>query len=141
MTGNVRWNIYGGAAAFVLTFLVSVSRNVLTTTLLHSLYSFLLVFAFIFLFRVVLHLILNSGVTAAGLQAAGDGNASSDTGQNVDLATPDDDSLHDLLRSNLSGEGAHGETDFAPLRPPKLISQTELDPAELANALRRMSEE
>jgi hypothetical protein len=33
-------------------------------------------------------------------------------------------------------------TGFALLKPPKLVSQTaELDPEDLANALRRMSEE
>ncbi|KIL39225.1 hypothetical protein SD70_21365 [Gordoniibacillus kamchatkensis] len=141
MTGTVRWNLIGGAAAFVLTFATSIARNVFTTTLLHSVYSFLLVFAVIFLFRFLLHLILNSAAAAADLPPA-IGEAESEAGQNVDLATPHDDSLHDLLRSNLNAAGERDDgTGFAPLSPPKLASHAALDPEELANALRRMSQE
>jgi hypothetical protein len=142
MTGNVRWNLYGGAAAFVLTFLASITRNVLVTTLLRSFYSFLLVFAILFLFRFILHLILNGNSAAADMAAGGEEPDVSDTGRNVDLATPNDDSLHDLLRANLNAEEAPDDgAVFTQLKPPKLISQSELKPEELANALRRMSEE
>lgn len=138
MTGSIRWNVYGGAAAFLITFLASVSRNVFATTLLRSVYSFLLIFALIFLFRFVLHLILNG--LGPALPPAEEDPASSYTGTNVDLHTPEDDDLHNMLKANGNGTDTDG-LDFAPLRPPKLMTKPDLDPEELANALRRMSEE
>jgi hypothetical protein len=142
MTGTIRWNVYGAAAAFVLTFLISVSHNIFATTMLRSLYSFLIVFALLFLFRFVLSLIVNG----SSLEGEDVGEQSDDAalaaGRNVDLATPDDDSLNDMLRANLTAVPDDDGTGFAPLKPPKLVSQSaELDPEELANALRRMSEE
>jgi hypothetical protein len=142
MTGNIRWNLFGGAVAFVLTFLVSITRNVLLTTLLRSFYSFVIVFAFLFLFRFILHLIINGPSAAAELAAGAEEPDVSDTGRNVDLATPNDDSLHDLLRANLNAGGSSDDgAVFTQLKPPKLISQSERDPEQLAKALRRMSEE
>jgi hypothetical protein len=141
MTGTVRWNVYGGAAAFVLTLLFSVAHNTFATTLLHSLYSFLVVFALLFLFRFLLSLILSGSSWDSGEAEEQKDDAAPTAGTNVDLATPDDDSLNDMLRANLTAAQDDDGTGFAPLKPPKLISQTELDPEELANALRRMSEE
>lgn len=139
MTGSIRWNVYGGGIAFLFTFLASVSRNVFATTLLRCLYSFLLVFALIFLFRFVLHLILNG--LGPALPPMEEDPASPHTGMNVDLLTPDDDDLHQRLKANTNESTDDDEPVFAPLRPPKLASKPVLDPEELANALRRMSEE
>ncbi|MFC0214362.1 hypothetical protein ACFFK0_18175 [Paenibacillus chartarius] len=145
MTGTIRWNLYGGAVAFVLTFIASITRNIFVTTLLNSFYSFVLVFAIIFLFRFVLHLILNGPGTSVYAESPEAAEAAEDagTGSNINLATPDDHSLNDLLKPKAShSDGFGDDAGFAPLKPPKLVSQApELNPEELANALRRMSEE
>jgi hypothetical protein len=99
----------------------------------------LIVFALIFLFRFVLHLILNG--LGPALSHVEEDLAMPSAGGTIDLLTPDDDELHKSLKAHSNGPAGGGEQEFAPLRPPKLVSKPEMNPEELANALRHMSEE
>lgn len=137
MIGTLRFNFYVAAAAFLITFLFSVTHNIIVTTLLRSLYSFVLVFALTFVVRYVLG-------TIVGLKhmttAAEDGEAADEAhkGNRFDAVTPNDESdLHQMLKPGGGGEAA----EFAPLKPPKLSSKATQNPDELAQALRRMTEE
>ncbi|PZE22429.1 hypothetical protein [Paenibacillus xerothermodurans] len=141
MMGTIRWNLIIGSISFLLTFLISLGNNIWLTTLLRSLYSFLLMFVLVFLFRWVLG-------TIAGLHKLGSVDvpaAETDDdhiGNALDMSTPDEqEALHAMLKqTNTPNEGA-ANAGFKPLTPPKLSSSTTVDTAEMAQAVRRMTEE
>ncbi|TVY10634.1 hypothetical protein [Paenibacillus cremeus] len=139
MIGTIRWNLIVGAFAFLLTFLLSISNNIWQTTLLRSLYSFIALFILVFFCRWLLG-------TFAGLnQMQGSSMDTEDEigkGTAVDASTPDqDDELHQMLRASLDPNSSPQPFEFSPLNPPKLSTKKHSDPEELAQALRRMSEE
>jgi len=85
-----------------------------------------------FLFRWLIGFVLLSGSTDKSF-----------VGSQVNYITPDESNeIQQLIR----GEKGNASTDsslsesFEPLNPPKLISKNNLDPAEMAQALRQMSE-
>lgn len=138
MIGTVRWNLVIGALGFGFTFLLSVGDNFFTTTLLHSFYGFIIMFGVGFAVRWVLG-------TLAGLkefQAMADNSIIPDEGKgtNVDSVTPGDhDELGQLLKDNRNGTDSSIE-EFTLLKPKKLAS-IPAEPEELAQALRRLTEE
>ncbi|MFB6363989.1 hypothetical protein ACFCP7_07985 [Paenibacillus elgii] len=138
MIGSIRWNFIVGAAAFVITFALSITDNIWLTTLIRSFYSFVLMFVIVFLFRWLLG-------TVAGLAGAPIPEHSEEEdelkGKAVDVVTPDQDAeLHQMLKPS-PGPMDAVETDFSPLNPPKLSTKIQGSPDELAQAVRRMSEE
>lgn len=138
MIGSIRWNFIVGAAAFVITFALSITDNIWLTTLIRSFYSFVLMFVIVFLFRWLLG-------TVAGLAGAPIPEHSEEEdelkGTAVDVVTPDQDAeLHQMLKPSPGPQDA-AETDFSPLNPPKLSTKIQGSPDELAQAVRRMSEE
>lgn len=141
MIGSIRWNFYLGAAAGVVTFLSSFSNNILTTSLMRSLYSFLLLFVVMFAFRWFIGMMIewNKG----NLSVPVEDNAGK--GQSIDLITPDDESSpNSSMPENGSDEDSLNEIeepgDFSPLDPPKLITKKEASAEEMAKALRHLSE-
>ncbi|NOU93408.1 hypothetical protein GC093_09280 [Paenibacillus sp. LMG 31456] len=138
MLGTIRWNFIVGGISFVLTFLISIFNNIWLTTLLRSFYSFIILFAVVFLFRWVLGTIAGFNQLAV-TEALHQEPADDHKGTTLDMSTPDEDAaLHDMLKgSNSSGGG----TGFAPLNPPKLSSKQNMDAGELAQAVRHMTEE
>jgi hypothetical protein len=138
MIGTVRWNLVLGVIGFGLTFLLSVGANFFTATLLHSFYGFIIMFGVGFAVRWVLG-------TLAGLkefQVIADNSKTPDEGigANVDSVTPGDhDELGQLLKDNRNGTDSSIE-EFTLLKPKKLAS-IPAEPEELAQALRRLSEE
>ncbi|MEW9697697.1 hypothetical protein [Paenibacillus sp. SI8] len=143
MIGTIRINVIVAALAGILTFALSIGNNLLLTTCLRSFYSFLILFVLTFGFRWVMGLL-----TGAELLAK---NQSTDTavneavGQTLDLTTPDDEDAvtREMLKSNqrLNPSIDATEHQFSPLNPPKLVTKNNLDPEQLAGALRRMSED
>ncbi|MNY50447.1 hypothetical protein D3C86_1859510 [compost metagenome] len=66
-------------------------------------------------------------------------------GQNLDLSTPDEDEetreMMKAIHANTTKDAHSNEMQFSPLNPPKLVTKNNLDPEQLAGALRRMSED
>jgi hypothetical protein len=146
MLGTIRWNLTIGAAAFLLTFVSSFSKNVFLTTLVRSFYSFAIVFLVVFAFRFIVKMILDLGVPKPDAVSEGEAYPESGIGTQFDASTPDEqEALNDMLKANLDPSAAQsddlGAFSFSPLKPPKLITNRNLKPEELANGLRRMSEE
>ncbi|MCP3772823.1 hypothetical protein NLX71_05740 [Paenibacillus sp. MZ04-78.2] len=138
MIGSIRWNFIVGAAAFVITFALSITDNIWLTTLIRSFYSFVLMFVIVFLFRWLLG-------TVAGFAGASIPEHSEEEdelkGTAINVVTPDQDAeLHQMLKPSPGPKDA-ADTDFSPLNPPKLSTKIQGSPDELAQAVRRMSEE
>ncbi|MEB3101139.1 hypothetical protein [Ferviditalea candida] len=121
-----------------ITFIFSIMHNVFVTALLRSVYSFLILFLLMFLLRWMLG-------TLADLQHGPAGNdphkhpEGVTTGKNVDIATPEDENLNELLRQQLSS--GNDAQVFQPLNPKRFISKENPDPAHLAEVIRNLSED
>ncbi len=125
MHGTIKWNFMFGGAGAAIILLVSIPHNVWMTALTRSVYAFVIFFLLAFVIRWWLRSIAptaDSETEESKVEEAGLGNQ-------IDLQTPDDAEL------------TEAEDPFQPMQPPKLASQSEQTPAEMANALRRMSEE
>lgn len=150
MIGTWRWNAILGLLSGLVTFVFSVSGNILLTTLLRSLYSFLIMFVLAFAFRWILGTVVGLKQYAAeraAHSAADDGNThtaeppDAGRGKNVDLRTPDEaNSLHGLLRGQMNGQPGDEEV-FSPIKPPRLVSKEKVSTEDLVKAVRRMSED
>lgn len=142
MIGTWRWNAWVGALTLLITLFVSKGNNEWLTSLVRSLYGFIIVFAAMYPVRYVLG-------TFAGLkqfihpetavQTQADGGQEEPVGTSVDLTTPDEDDF-------MSGIGKQApdqpQSDaFTPLQPRKLVTKEKLDPELLAQSLRQMSEQ
>lgn len=136
MIGTFRWNLLAGTVGFIGTLLASFHSNVWSTVLIHSIYSFLILFLFTFVVRWVLNvLILSSGTGSRPILESHESDGIR-KGQSIDLSTPDDVGLP------LNGDSGQGDQmEFTPLNPPKLTTKLDNNPQELANALRRMTDE
>lgn len=138
MIGNIRWNLAVGLLGFGLTFLLSVGNNAMLTTLEHSFYSFVLLFAAVFAFRWILGTFGDfAGTELFVPQANADGMES---GSRLDLRTPDDDEhMKEMLRNGI--QPGRDDSSFAPLNPPKLVTKADVPEGDMVKALRQMSEE
>ncbi|MFK7695812.1 hypothetical protein [Paenibacillus sp. HJGM_3] len=138
MIGTFRWNLVLGAVGFGFTFLLSVGDNFFITTLWQSVYGFLIMFGVGFAIRFGLG-------TLAGLKefqetAAQAASPEDGKGQSVDAVTPvDQDELDRLLREERSDTDPAKE-EFQLLKP-KRLTTLPAEPDELAQALRRLTEE
>jgi energy-coupling factor transporter transmembrane protein EcfT len=145
MIGTIRINWIVSLVAGIFTFLLSVGNNLLLTTCLRSLYSFVILFILTFVFRFLLAVF--GGTDFFTPLGSGQSESESDEGHlgsQLDLATPDvDEATRQMLRKNMDNPGQTFDDDlpFSPLTPPKLITKNNLDPEQLAGALRRMSED
>lgn len=137
MIGTWKWNVWSAAVIALITFMLSISANLLVTAIWRSIYAFIIVFAIIFVFRWLFG-------TAAGLKHFDTGDLSSEisnsAGSTVDLTTPPDEELNDLLKEQIAQQSGVATSQFEPLDPPKFASKDKLDPALLADSLRQMSE-
>ncbi|RTE01801.1 hypothetical protein [Paenibacillus whitsoniae] len=143
MIGTMRINVIVASLAGLFTFALSIGNNLLLSTLLKSVYAFLILFVLTFGFRWVLGLVAGAG-EASAKTSADPMQENGQLGQNLDMVTPNEDGeTLELMKSNLSNQNADSLSDmqFSPLNPPKLVTKKELDPEQLAGALRRMSED
>ncbi|MGG1520137.1 hypothetical protein ABE504_32505 [Paenibacillus oryzisoli] len=143
MIGTMRINVIVASLAGLFTFALSIGNNLLLSTLLKSAYAFLILFVLTFGFRWVLGLVAGAG-EASAKTSADPMQENAQLGQNLDMVTPNEDGeTLELMKPNLSNQNAASLSDmqFSPLNPPKLVTKKELDPEQLAGALRRMSED
>ncbi|TDF98204.1 hypothetical protein [Paenibacillus piri] len=141
MIGSIRWNFLVGGLSFALTFCVSIVNNIWLTTLLRSVYSFIILFLVVFACRWALGTLAGFN-KPAGAETLHDESAEEHKGNTLDLSTPDEEAdLHQMLRNSQDGKESAGGTGFAPLNPPKLSSKSNLDAGELAQAVRHMTEQ
>ncbi|NOV03144.1 hypothetical protein [Paenibacillus planticolens] len=143
MIGTIRINVIVAGLACIFTFGLSIGNNLFLTSCLKGVYSFLILFVLTFGFRWVLGLMIGAEHAAGGAQL-GDSDSNSSVGQTLDMTTPDEDAeTRELLKANLGNTGTapSAEMQFSPLNPPKLVTKNNLDPEQLAGALRRMSED
>ncbi|WP_058303954.1 hypothetical protein [Gorillibacterium timonense] len=137
MKESIRLPLGVALAGFVFTFFLSLSRNILSTSLIRGLLSAALLFLLGLAVKWILGVL--SAPPAPNLSDAlrdmpDDQN---DVGRSLDLTTPaEDDELNRLI---MHQEPA--EPSFEPLKPPKLTTKTEQSAQHLADALRTMSEE
>lgn len=148
MIGSLRWNMGIGVIGFVGTFLISAPKNVMKTVLIQSSYSFISLFLLAFVLRWLLGLLIqSSGVSLDPAEKDMD-DMLMVKGQTIDLSTPDDSysksnsstgsSKRYLTDKELSPED---QTEFAPLKPPKLTTKQDIRSEELAKALRHLKDE
>jgi hypothetical protein len=141
MIGSLRWNFAVSIVAFALTFTFSLLDNVLLTTLIRSIYSFIILFALMFVFRWVFGIILNY-TEQQHMEQEDD----SSKGVHIDLTTPlEEETVSDLPVSGEDKEKSSkaptsDKEEFSPLTPPKLSKLNQSDAAQLADALRHLSE-
>lgn len=144
MIGSLRWNFAVSIVAFALTFTFSLFDNVLLTTLIRSMYSFLILFVLMFVFRWILGLLLHY-TEHQHLEAQ---EEDSSKGTHIDLTTPLDEETVSDLAVTASEENkeqspkapSSDKEEFSPLTPPKLSKLNQPDAAQLADALRHLSE-
>jgi hypothetical protein len=141
MLGTIRWNFIVGGLSSLITFLFSIANNIWLTTLLRSIYSFLILFALVFMFRWVLGTVVGLNKLASTDPHLQD-SADEHKGTALDMSTPDEEAaLHQMLKGSLDPDAAGVDASFAPLQPPKLSSNANLDAEEMAQALRSLTEE
>ncbi|HEY0826974.1 MAG TPA: hypothetical protein VGE40_02670 [Bacilli bacterium] len=140
MIGTHRWNLVFGMIAMIFTFLVSVSHNVLWTSLIGSIYSFLIAFIMGFFFRWVLGTVVGMKDMHLNVQSNPE-DSLMDKGNNLDMTTPgEEEEIHRILKDHLTPQ-KEGDDEFVPLNPPKLVTKEKIDPEDLAKVLRHLSEE
>lgn len=147
MLGTWRWNVGFGLFGMILTVAFSISSNLLSVTLIRSVYAFIAFFALAYIVRAVLAILLQP---PAIIGEAVEENESK--GTQLDLKTPDEtDDLNELLKtqlhnganpvSNSSNDGADASSAFRPLSPPQLVSTKNTQPEELVKAIRHLTGE
>lgn len=132
-----RFHLALAIVGFLLTFFISQSTNIMSTSLIRGLVSG----ALLFLLGIAVQWIL--GVVSKPVEP---GNSSAlpeerieggGIGQFLDLSTPDqDEELNRLIK-----QPEPAESSFEPLKPPKLATKKDQTTQQLADALRTMSEE
>ena len=120
MIGNWKWNAALGLIGMIITLLANVGSNLLLTSVLRSLYVFVLLFLFGYAFRFVLGRLIRSGKGEADEQPGT--NDEPWKGSNIDMTTPED--------------------GFTPLVPPRVPGgETAEQPETIARVIRHMSEQ
>lgn len=144
MVGKLRWNFYFALGGMLIIFLLAWSNNPFHTALIRSMYAFAVLFIIMFAVRYVLAVMIGIGANEK------------QTGAYVDLRTPEDDTLEQLLKPELepdSNTDSSAETDsdsstrkeqgddqFQPMNPPKLVTKESTSPEQLAHAIRQLSD-
>lgn len=141
MAGNIRWNIAIGLCGMSMTFMFTFSNNVFSTTILRSLYSFIILFAMTYVFRWMMGAIAeNKGLPDGKADEGHSREEEPHKGNHVDISTPNEEnSLQALLKQNL--QSSDEDAQFTALHPVKLVTKDKLNPEELTQALRHLSED
>lgn len=144
MKGKWTWNLVLGLTVMVLTFLFSVANNLLTTSLIRSVYAF----ACAFLLGFILQFLWEA---AAGYQQKGARpNETEGVGTHIDFSTPAEDGLPVPPKPEGAHNGATGQTgdreqtgeeEFKPLTFKPLDASSETDPGKVAKVIRHLSRE
>ncbi|WP_211745923.1 hypothetical protein [Paenibacillus sp. Marseille-Q4541] len=142
MFGSVRINFTAGIIGLVVTFFLSYSSNLLSTSLLRAGLAFMVWFLLAFILRLVIGYILASPPEEGIVDS--EEVVQEIRGAQVDVvASGDEDALKDILNYAQSEPSADKknqtavESGFEPLNPPKLVRTK--DAEELAQAVRHLS--
>jgi len=142
MKGSWRFTIGFGVFGALLTCLLSLSNNPLGTSLLRSLYAFLAFAALALVAGFVLGQLLATSKPAPSATAA-----PSDPGSVLDLTIPDEGAaLSEMMKEQWAdGKSAttkdEGAMSFQPLQPKRVVSLDNPNPEEVAQAIRRLTDE
>ncbi|MFC4598965.1 hypothetical protein [Cohnella hongkongensis] len=142
MKGSWRFTIGFGVFGALLTCVISLSNNPLGTTLLRSLYAFLAFAALALALSFVLGQLLAPGKPAAAAAESGP-----DRGSVLDLTTPDEgEALSEMLKEQWTDGRPEATADeevkgFQPLQPKRVVSLDNPNPEEVAQAIRRLTDE
>ncbi|MNE53991.1 hypothetical protein D3C87_208990 [compost metagenome] len=138
MAGKIGFNWLFGAIGFIITFIVSFSNNILTTSLIRSSIAFIVWFILAFALRWLLGF-LRTSPSEPDLPEMESAADDEDLGTMLDLTTPDEsEELNDLLKQK--PDVPSEPSGFSPLNPPKLVKTSEQDPEEMVKALRHLTE-
>jgi len=139
MKGSYRFGAVLALLGFVLTFLVSLSTNILSTSLIRGLVSGALLYLVGTAAHWILRFVAEPGTPHLTELRTEEGEAAENLGQTLDLSTPDErEKLNRIIRQPDSSQAAGAA--FEPLHPPKLTTKPEQAAQQLADALRTMSE-
>ncbi|RED66052.1 hypothetical protein [Cohnella lupini] len=138
MIGSWRLNVAFGGFGGILTFLISLSNNPLSTTLMRSLYAFLVFTAIAFVVRFVLSQLLSPVRRTETIESSLD----NERGAALDLMTPDDgESLSEMMKEQWADGKGEPIKGFQPLQPKRLVSLDNPNPEEVVQAIRRLTDE
>jgi flagellar biosynthesis/type III secretory pathway M-ring protein FliF/YscJ len=135
MVGTWRWNVWFGAFGALLTFVFSLSSNLLSTTLIRCSYAFLAFLVVAFGLRYVVGVALHPSADGTSLKLA------EERGAKLDLVTPEDDDLQIRMKEQWADGKNDANSGFQPLKPQRLVSLDDSDPEELAKAIRSLTDE
>src|SRR5688572_6704368 len=94
--GSLRINLWSGVVGFILTFVLSVGSNLLTTSLIRGLIAFVFWFLLAFVLRWTLGVVARPDLGNAQSRASSQVDG---VGGNLDLTTPDEnENLNELLK-------------------------------------------
>lgn len=147
MIGNIKWNLIFASVFSLFAFIFSWLNNPLSTASLRTIYCFALLFVLMYPIRFIMGSLIGIKLT----ESETDSEEADVVGTQVDLATPEDESLLDEL---LTGQEQTGEKatdggaseeaaakEFKPMNPPKLVTKQSMDAEELAQAVRHLADE
>ena len=145
MTGTIRINIWTGCIAFLVTLLMALSGNVLSVSLERAIYAFILFFLGMFPVRWGLQLI-TAQTELKESKEVGPNEETQKIGEHINLMTPDSESSADNLRVGTETFSEDELSDqFIPLTPrriePNSTHNPENDPVDIANVIRRLTDE
>jgi hypothetical protein len=135
MIGSWRLNVGFGAFGALLTFVFSLSNNPIGTTLMRSLYAFLVFVAIAFVIRIVLGQLLNPAIKPSAASTMEE-----ELGAVLDLTTPDE-SLSAMMKEQWADDNGETVKGFKPLQPKRLVSLDNPNPEEVVQAIRRLTDE
>ncbi len=142
MKGSWRFTIGFGAFGALLICLLSLSNNPLGTSLLRGLYAFLAFAALALVVGFVLGQLL-----ATGKPAPSGAEVPPDRGSVLDLTIPDEgEALSEMMKEQWADGKSATATDgeavsFQPLQPKRVVSLDNPNPEEVAQAIRRLTDE
>lgn len=138
MIGTWRWNAVFGGFGAALTLIFSLGNNPLLTTASRTFYAFVVFALIAYAVRFVLGLIH----LPQQPEVSEEEQPEEERGQNLDLVTPDEEAeLSRMLKDNWTGGKDAPESGFQPLAPTRLVSLDDPDPEQVAQAVRRLTNE
>jgi len=135
MSGKWRWTVGFGVFGAVLAFLFQVSRNTIGTTLIRSVYAFLAFAVLATVVRIALSVLLRPAAPPSMMLPK------EDSGRAIDLTTPDDGELTDMLKEQWTEGKERPVSGFQPLNPQRLVSLEQPNAEDVVKAVRRMTDE
>lgn len=128
MIGNIKWNLIFGICGAIFTFLINISSNLFTTTLIRCGYVFVSFFLLGFAVRFLLGVVLRSDTSN---NAVTSDDHEGDKGLHVDLSTPEEN--HPIQESKK-------EDEFKALQYEKLTKE-EPQAEDVVKAVRQLNEQ